>query len=68
MTSKVIDSMPGRRHGRLIGKALGLAAQQMKRVAMSILKSFAWIADPLGSVTLLLTAALLGAATVLIGG
>src|SRR5580658_9560975 len=68
MTSGVIDSMTGHRHGRLIGKALGLAAQQMKRAAMSILKSFAKIADRFGSATLLLTAAFLGAATALIGG
>ena len=67
MTSEVIDSPPERRHGRLIGRASGLAVQRKKEPAMSIL-SFEKIADRLGSVLILLTAAFVGGATVLIGG
>jgi hypothetical protein len=68
MTSEVIDSLTGRRHGRFIGRASGLAAQRMKEPAMSILKSFEKIADRFGSVLMLLTAAFVGGATALIGG
>ena len=67
MTSEVIDSRPGRRHGRFIGRASGLAAQRMKEPAMSIF-NFEKIADHFGSVLMLLTAAFVGGATALIGG
>jgi hypothetical protein len=68
MTFQVIDSMTGHRHGRVIGKASGLAAQQMKRTAMCVFRSFQKIADHLGSVLPLLATVLIGGATVLIGG